>query len=531
MSTSFKRTQLSIAALVSVPILIFLAWGGLTLPFDFQPDPNYSHVLNGLHIADTGRFDNTFYPGVVNFYLMALFDLVSGVALPSSELFGIASVEKATYIARSAQITITLLTTWAWMYAFSTLIYFRKMSYREHFAYSIALFSTLCFMVFSYAFIYQAYFLRPDNSLSLCLALGLALFSKIRNIAVNNSPLKQSYLFYVGIWVFFMTATKSQGQVYIGIGVLYVLCIGISNKINIIKSNNATKISRGILVISIIGSLIVAVNGIDILSVENKYFDFFIIIFLMTILLISLMTDVFFAMAALYISAGWCISLIFIYFLTNGQFQSVLEIANPIHSFIVQVKYSNLSISAAPLLFHIKHIGIYGLIPMFFCIVGVAFLRRRVIFLLMGLGTLMILTVSLRLPGYYNAILFMPFFCIAAGLSIYYFFIERFNKYGYLVVMLLIGIHVALNVSLHSSHITALHAACLSRGSLVGVRYDPDTVNIKYTMRNEGWTEYSKHYFTVITNFDYWPTIRDKLKNDKKFQELLQGTLTTCTPE
>lgn len=95
MSACFKNIQLGISALISIPILICLAWGGLTLPFDFQPDPNYSHVLNGLHIADTGRFDNTFYPGVVNFYLMALFNLVAGIELPSSDLFGISSVEKA----------------------------------------------------------------------------------------------------------------------------------------------------------------------------------------------------------------------------------------------------------------------------------------------------------------------------------------------------------------------------------------------------------------------------------------------------
>lgn len=69
MSASFKNIQLGIAALMSVLILIYLAWGRLTLPFDFQPVPNYSHLLNGLHIADTRKFDNTFYPAVVNFYL------------------------------------------------------------------------------------------------------------------------------------------------------------------------------------------------------------------------------------------------------------------------------------------------------------------------------------------------------------------------------------------------------------------------------------------------------------------------------
>lgn len=530
MSKPFKKAQLRIAALASSLILIFLAWGGLGLPFDFQPDPNYSHVLNGLHLADTGRFDNTFYPGVVNFYLMALFNLVSGVDLPSSELFDISSVEKATHIARFAQATITTLALWAWLYAFSTLIDFNKNNYRERLAYSVALFATLCFMAFSYAFIYQTYFLRPDNSLSLCLALGLALFTKIKGLASNDGRVKHLHLLCVGVWVFFMTATKSQGQIFLGIGLAYLIYIGSCKKALIDQPSEALKISRAILFASLFGLLAVTLNGIDSFTFENKCAIFFLNFSLAALLLINLLSNSFFSIAALHIAAGWSICLVFTYFITGGQSQSVLEIANPIHTLIVQAKYKNLNISADPLIFHLKHLGMYGAVPILFGVTGAIAFRKKEIILLMTLGMLMIFVVSLRLPGYYNAILFMPFFCISAGLSIHCMFVDKTNIRKYIFTMLLIGIHIALNISLHSSHITALQAACLARGSLAGVRYDPDTINIKYTMKNEGWADYSKHYFTVITDFDYWPTIREKLKADKKFQELLQGTLITCTP-
>lgn len=531
MPNSFKKIQFVIAAFISIPIMVFLAWGGLTLPFDFQPDPNYSHVLNGLHLADTGRFENTFYPGVLNFYMMALFNLLAGVTLPSSPVFGIDSLQKATYVARSSQMAITIFAMWGWMYALSTLIQFRKNDERERLAYSIALVATLSFMVFSYAFIYEAYFLRPDNALSLCIALGFALFATMRQTALESGRLKTSHLLYVGIWMFSMTATKSQGQALIAFGILYVFFIAVRWKLAVAPSHRFMGVLRAAVAITLAGTLVIVARGLEGYTEINKFALWTLLGLLSVILLVSLLSRAAAAVVALHITAAWCACLILMYLITKGQTPQVIELANPINSFIIQTQVGNLKIEARPIIFHLQHAGIYGMVPLFLCFAGAIVFRKKSMFLLIGVGLLMILTTSLRLPGFYNGILYLPFFFIAAGLSLYHFFNEKFKPSAVVVVFLLIGCHVAANVTLHTGQITALHAACLNRGSLVGVRYDPDAINLRYTIRNEGWAEYSQHYFTVITDFGYWPEIRDKLKKDKKFDELLAGTLTTCPLE
>lgn len=528
MFNSFKRNQFIVAAILSIPMMVFISWNGLTLPFDFQPDPNYSHMLNALHLADTGRFENTFYPGVVNFYLMAVYDLLAGITLPSSPSFGIDSLQKATYAARAAQLTITIFAMWGWMYALSTFIGFKKLNERERFAYSIALVATLCFMMFSYAFIYQTYFLRPDNSLSLCIALGFALLATIRNVALESGQIKSKHLLLVGIWMFFMTATKSQGQAFLGLGILYVFYIAVSNKLILTASPVTMHSLRAMVLACLLGAVAIAIHFLTMLS----HFDqiaLVVLIGILTVMLgISFIPHSIAAVAALHITAAWCGCLICIYFLMKGMLPQVIAVANPFNTLINQMGMGNLKVEARPLFFHLEQAGIYGMVPVFLSFVGVIVFRKKAIFFLIVLGLCMIGITSLRLPGYYNGILYMPFFYTAAGLSIYYFLTEKMNNSGALIFMLLVGCHITSNIALHSSHMTALHAACLSKGSLVGARYDPDTVHLMATIRNGGSPDYYKFYLGTITNFDFWPVIRDKLKRDPKYQQLLDGTLPTC---
>ena len=531
-SFSSRRATTGVSAVAAV-LLLVLAWRGLHLPYDFQIDPNLSHVLFGLHLADTQVFTNVFYPGFVNFMAEAIAIKIAGVPLASSAAFGLISIEKATFAARAAQFVITAGTVTAWLFAIRQwllLIQRTRDQSTTGSAYPMTIVIAAMLLVFNYGTVYSAYFLRPDNALSAAIAVGLTICIAMFDRASAGVEVGPSWLVAFGAWVYMMTATKSQGQVLITAAIVFVLWMIHDRPAAFVTSTRARGFASLVVVIALVALVLRAHPSWGGLPLQSRVLCGAVVCLeVFAVALPSTWRANSFFQMYLYGVAGWGLVFLIVSIALPGQanVNNVLSISNPAYTIIEQLGINNVKLAWGPIAFILWHLSTYEAPILVLCVVGFFLRSRKAVAILTAIAAVMVVLVSLRLAGYYNLILVVPVLVAAASIALYDLFSGRYASHVPYVAIPPLILFSVMSMSLHQRHLDAYDTICILHGSLSTVSYEPDTIAVESSLASTNRI-YFDSYAKPIFYLNYWPEIIARLKNDPETLAFLNGDSRTC---